>query len=258
MKLKSFLAACSFLLLAPAQAALLDRGNGMIYDDVLNLTWLQDTRYAFTIGLTGYDYTDDFNRHYNSVDPYGRMIWAQAMSWTAQLNYGGYTDWRLPTSDKVGGYNHSDSELGYMYYVNLGNSAAFTDGVFNPNYGFVNAGPFLNLPVQTAFWTSSRERRAPTSILTCGSCAMATWQPYRNHRRQRCCCWRCLAPARCGCVQHRQTSATPRHCRRPNGAVPIGPRIHLASAAFTAAALLPTLATSCFKAASSMPSAFVQ
>jgi hypothetical protein len=160
MKLNSFLAACSFLLLAPAQAALLDRGNGMIYDDVQNLTWLQDTRYAFTSGLTGYDYVDAFNRPAHSVDPYGRMIWSQAMSWTEQLNFGGHSDWRLPTSDKVGGYNHSDSELGYMYYVNLGNKAAFTDGVFNPNYGFVNAGPFLNLPVHTAFWTATPDAQA--------------------------------------------------------------------------------------------------
>lgn len=155
MKLKHLLAACSLFILAPAQAALIDRGNGMIYDDVQNLTWLQDTRYAFTSGLVGYDYVDDFNRHYNSVDPYGRMIWAQAMAWTEQLNYGGYTDWRLPTSDKVGGYGHSASELGYMYYTNLGNSAAYTDGVFNPAYGFLNAGPFLNLPAHTAFWTST-------------------------------------------------------------------------------------------------------
>lgn len=33
-----------------AQAALWDRGNGMIYDDVLNVTWLQDANYAKTSG----------------------------------------------------------------------------------------------------------------------------------------------------------------------------------------------------------------
>jgi hypothetical protein len=157
MTFKHLLAAISFLVLAPAQGALLDRGNGMIYDDVTDLTWLQDTRYAHTVGLVGYDYVDEFGRQYNSVDPYGRMIWAQAMSWTAQLNFGGYTDWRLPTSTRTGGYGHTASELGYMYYVNLGNQAAFTDGVFNPNYGFLQAGPFLNLPAQTAFWTSTHD-----------------------------------------------------------------------------------------------------
>jgi hypothetical protein len=29
-----------------AQATLLDRGNGLIYDDVLNITWLQDANYT--------------------------------------------------------------------------------------------------------------------------------------------------------------------------------------------------------------------
>jgi hypothetical protein len=33
-------------------AALWDRGGGLIYDDVLNITWLQDANYAKT---SGYD-----------------------------------------------------------------------------------------------------------------------------------------------------------------------------------------------------------
>ena len=33
-----------------AQAALYDRGNGLIYDDVLNITWMQDANYAQTSG----------------------------------------------------------------------------------------------------------------------------------------------------------------------------------------------------------------
>ena len=37
-----------FLLLLSfnATAALYDRGNGLIYDDVLDITWLQDANYA--------------------------------------------------------------------------------------------------------------------------------------------------------------------------------------------------------------------
>ena len=33
-----------------ANAALYDRGNGLIYDDVLDITWLQDANYAKTSG----------------------------------------------------------------------------------------------------------------------------------------------------------------------------------------------------------------
>lgn len=53
--------ACSVAL--DAGAALIDRGNGLIYDDVLNVTWLADANHARTSG--------------HSVD--GRMDWDAAM-----------------------------------------------------------------------------------------------------------------------------------------------------------------------------------
>ena len=34
----------------PAGATLIDRGGGLIYDTVLNITWLQDANYAQTMG----------------------------------------------------------------------------------------------------------------------------------------------------------------------------------------------------------------
>ena len=54
-----------FLLLLSfnATAALYDRGNGLIYDDVLDITWLQDANYAQTSG-----YDND-----------GKMSWADAV-----------------------------------------------------------------------------------------------------------------------------------------------------------------------------------
>ncbi|HED39985.1 MAG TPA: hypothetical protein ENJ13_06100 [Chromatiales bacterium] len=43
---------CSSVLLlglaSTAQATLFNRGGGMIYDDVLDITWLQDANYAVT------------------------------------------------------------------------------------------------------------------------------------------------------------------------------------------------------------------
>jgi hypothetical protein len=120
-----------------AQAALIDRGNGMIYDDVLDVTWLQDANYAKT---SGHD-TD------------GLMTWSEATTWAANLVYGGYDDWRLPTVTPVAGgsvfntsfslagttdygYNISApgttyasstaSELAYMFYNNLGAKAMST------------------------------------------------------------------------------------------------------------------------------------
>lgn len=46
------LLAVSSLMFTTANAALFDRGNGLIYDSTLNITWLQDFDYAKT---SGYD-----------------------------------------------------------------------------------------------------------------------------------------------------------------------------------------------------------
>ena len=63
-----------------ASATLWDRGGGLIYDDHLNITWLQDANYAKTSGY----------------DSDGLMNWANAVDWADNLIYGGYNDWRLP------------------------------------------------------------------------------------------------------------------------------------------------------------------
>jgi len=115
-----------------AQAALIDRGNGLIYDDVLNITWTQN---ANLWGQTG--------------------TWQEAVDWADQLVYQGYDDWRLASMSVAGGLptgsaralevvncgtatepNCRDNELGYMFYQNLmgmpldnltGDQAFFTD-----------------------------------------------------------------------------------------------------------------------------------
>ncbi|MCP3663475.1 MAG: DUF1566 domain-containing protein [Gammaproteobacteria bacterium] len=83
-----------------AQALLYDRGNGMIYDDQLRITWLADASYAAT-------QWDESGGKQGYRD--GRMSWYQADHWASELEYGGYSDWRLP-----------DIEMVHMFYVNLG------------------------------------------------------------------------------------------------------------------------------------------
>jgi hypothetical protein len=93
-----------------AQASLINRGGGMIYDVDRNITWLADANYAQTSG-----YDDD-----------GGMRWLDAKDWAATLNYGGYTDWRLPTAlnpDLSGpcyDVTCTDSEMGHLFYNELG------------------------------------------------------------------------------------------------------------------------------------------
>ena len=40
------------LISGAAQATLIDRGGGLLYDNVLNVTWLQDANYAKTSGYS--------------------------------------------------------------------------------------------------------------------------------------------------------------------------------------------------------------
>ncbi|HYN78432.1 MAG TPA: PEP-CTERM sorting domain-containing protein [Lamprocystis sp. (in: g-proteobacteria)] len=109
-------------LTAPCAAALVARPGGLVYDDVLDVTWLADANYARTSGYsTG-----------------GQMSWQDAKAWAASLVYGGFDDWRLPATPQPDpscreqydagpsyppqGYDLdcTGSELGYMFYSNLG------------------------------------------------------------------------------------------------------------------------------------------
>jgi hypothetical protein len=65
-----------------ASAALIVRPGGMVYDTDLNITWLRDANYAKTSGY----------------DADGLMNWTAATTWAANLSYGGYDDWQLPTT----------------------------------------------------------------------------------------------------------------------------------------------------------------
>ena len=109
-------------------AELHDMGGGLLYDDVQDLTWLQDADYARTSGFK----------------PNGKMPWADAMKWVGELVYHDpvrnvdVTGWRLPavrpvagnafngrfcfdgSSDEGYGITSPGSELAYMFYVNLG------------------------------------------------------------------------------------------------------------------------------------------
>jgi len=49
-KVLSILTVASLTLSGISQASLYDRGEGLIYDDVLDVTWLKDANYAKTSG----------------------------------------------------------------------------------------------------------------------------------------------------------------------------------------------------------------
>jgi hypothetical protein len=163
----SILTALAISLSAPAQATLFDRGAGMIYDDVLNVTWLQDANHANTIS-----YVTAGDRDVTTTG--GKMTWDEAAEWTAQLNYGGYSDWRLPDVKPVNGTNFQinvsfdgstdfgehiispQSELSYMYFVNLNNDSVHDTsgnllGCGSSDSCLTNTGLFNNL-IPDNYW----------------------------------------------------------------------------------------------------------
>ncbi|MDA7855844.1 hypothetical protein N9A51_01295 [Pseudomonadales bacterium] len=142
--------ACLFVVISSSShAALYDRGNGLIYDDVLNITWLQDANYAQT---SGYQVTN------------GAMTWAAANTWVDQLVYEGYEDWRLPSvaSSNISGYNLTNGELGFMYYSNLGNVARTARAERNVSFTDVTDSSiksFLNVQ-QSVYWYGNEASRS--------------------------------------------------------------------------------------------------
>jgi len=153
------IAAAILTCFSTSYATLYDRGNGMIYDSDQNLTWLQDANYIHTSGY----------------DSDGRVTWDAAVAWADQLEYGGYDDWRLPTTvdginvigydgTTTGGYNITTSEMGYMYYVNLENLGyqAIDGTIPQPGWGLNNTGFFINL-LPDYYWSGTELGHTPTS-----------------------------------------------------------------------------------------------
>lgn len=154
-----------------SQALLYDRGGGLLYDDVLDVTWLQDanmfkqqlnqtnnvSQYLQTIIdanngsiIDSPNYFDFYQVIYElSTSDFnvsdGTMNWFGAHAWANSLKYGGYSDWRLANNDGSSkrGYNIIDpnSELSYMYYVNLGLTGVLDKkNTYQPNWGIFGNG----------------------------------------------------------------------------------------------------------------------
>ncbi|NLD38800.1 MAG: DUF1566 domain-containing protein [Desulfatiglans sp.] len=163
----SFIILCCLLVANIANATLWNRGGGLVYDDVLDITWLQNTNLgAGSLYDNGDSATD------------GRMTWSNAVAWAENLVYydstrGVYLDnWRLPNIEPVNGlswnpsfsYDGStdfsfnilseNSEMAYMYHSNLGNLSYYDlQGNTQDNYGLKNTYIFQELQPY-AYWSS--------------------------------------------------------------------------------------------------------
>ncbi|GJL63523.1 MAG: hypothetical protein NPIRA04_21770 [Nitrospirales bacterium] len=113
----------------------MDLGNGLIFDQDLNVTWLQDANLAAT---NQFGLTQSVNEFPNAdqIGSTGRMTWDTAQNWIEGMNaanYKGFNDWRLPTTTlpdpncsaqaiggvpgQSGGLGCTGSEMGHLFLV---------------------------------------------------------------------------------------------------------------------------------------------
>lgn len=118
---------------------------GIVVDDEQMLLWMQDANYAMTSGH----------------DEDGLMNWHDAKAWVEALDYGGYTDWRLPEMINAQAFNNSTSELSFLYTEYNISGKRYNDP---KDY----SGPFVNIPGKAGyydsvgFWTGTDKESEPS------------------------------------------------------------------------------------------------
>lgn len=157
-----------------AYGELIDRGNGLVADTVLGITWMQDGSLFETLCEANDPIASNFVPVFDENSRIicyqdGGMSLFDANAWIDRLNevkYKGYSDWRLPVVDiepypEVCSTDCSNNEILHLIYVTLGN---FFDSV-EPCDTYVvqytwkekncikNRGPFYN--IQSVYWTGT-------------------------------------------------------------------------------------------------------
>ena len=153
----------SVIVTSTAQASLVARDGGMVYDDVNNLTWtsdanlfqtqaasnpnlvndiiaanggvVYDTPHYYASSGPGWIY-DDGTYNLTSADfntSNSTMTWFGAQAWTNSLTLGGYTDWRLPSVSYYGGGTRM-SEMGAFFNQLGGVAGNSITTTHNTNY----------------------------------------------------------------------------------------------------------------------------
>ena len=194
--------ALGFSFTAPTQAALVARGTDMVYDTVNNITWAADANLFKTqadsnsnlvseiIAANGGVIHDAPNAQdtvpgsgtytLTSADfdtSTGTMTWWGAQAWANNLSLGGVKGWTLPTTADAAnqnniGYNITTSQLGDLFYNQLGGSAhSSITTTHNANYNL-----FFNVQ-NYVYWSGSEYTPYPN----------LAWVFYTDDGFQDCC-----------------------------------------------------------------------
>ena len=177
-KLLTTAAVLAFSLTTGAQASLVARSGGMVYDTVNNITWAADanlfkTQAASNANLVSEiitanggvihdtpNYFDNGTYTLTTADfdaTTGAMTWWGAQAWANNLTLGGVTGWSLPSTHvEAYGVNITSSPMGDLFYNQLG-GAAWTDiaTTHNANYNlFTNVQSYV-------YWSGSEYAPGP-------------------------------------------------------------------------------------------------
>jgi hypothetical protein len=169
--------------ISTAQASLFDRGNGLIYNDATQTTWVADANLFQTQAAGNNNLVTDIIAANNGVihdtpDLYnsgtytlssadfstssGRMDWWGAQAYIGYLNktdYAGYNNWALPsTAPEIAGINTTGSQMGELFYNELGGVAIYgIDSTDNANYNL-----FTNFTNDSrGYWSGSELTSSP-------------------------------------------------------------------------------------------------
>lgn len=167
---------------AATEATLLNRGNGLIYDDVKDITWSADANLFKTQATSNPNLvTEIINANSgvihdtaNDLDTVagsgvysltttdfdvtkGNMTWWGAMAWVKNLSLGGIGGWSLPaTTPPNYGYSQADSLMGNLFYNGLGGEAGTSiTAVHNTTYDL-----FINIQ-DDVYWSSTEFENTP-------------------------------------------------------------------------------------------------
>ncbi|MBY0579361.1 MAG: DUF1566 domain-containing protein [Burkholderiales bacterium] len=169
------LLAAGFLGASAAQASLTGNGNGLVYDNVANLTWLQDANLFGTMSaadpslvskiIAAVPSVVNMSNIYSPSGVYtlssadfgqgGLLDWFGGKAWVGYLNsinYRGYNAWSLPAADPSCGvsFNCTNSQLGSLF-ASLGGVAGKSIATVH------NAGYSLFRNVQSSLYWSGTE-----------------------------------------------------------------------------------------------------
>lgn len=179
-KISSLFIAVILLLPFHTTAGLIDRGNGMIYDEEQDITWISNanllsSQMVLSNGslsdeiLNFYDQDNDgvstwtdpkTGRQYNLTNSFGSsgiVNWASANAWANWLTYGGFDDWRLVGANPScgAGPNCLGNELGYLFYehfnLDTGDNLANNNLNLFTNIQTTHFGDTFSVP----YWTNT-------------------------------------------------------------------------------------------------------